>query len=258
MVEILLAKTHCLWNDSHIELLYPLITLKTDALVDDLIPNVYKAELHGRRQPQSWEDFLIQAIELLLAGKRQWNQEEYPDISEQIKAIVKSLVSNTYKQHIIVKELYSDWAHKWRFLSSQREEYDEYDDEEGVQYTSLELEEIAKNIDDERVENIISEEPNLDYFSEFNLGDDPELRWFANQLPKFIEVKNPYKHRINVVLKSNRVIAEQLKLSDDEAIKFGISEEQATELQNLFEEKVRELKRRLKKKLQPYKVLLYK
>ncbi len=258
LVEILLAKTHCLWNDSHIELLYPLITLKTDALVDDLIPNVYKAELHGRRQPQSWEDFLIQAIELLLAGKRQWNQEEYPDISEQIKAIVKSLVSNTYKQHIIVKELYSDWAHKWRFLSSQREEYDEYDDEEGVQYTSLELEEIAKNIDDERVENIISEEPNLDYFSEFNLGDDPELRWFANQLPKFIEVKNPYKHRINVVLKSNRVIAEQLKLSDDEAIKFGISEEQATELQNLFEEKVRELKRRLKKKLQPYKVLLYK
>jgi hypothetical protein len=234
VVEVLLAKTHRFWDESEIELLYPPIKLKTEALVDGLIPNAYKAELYGRKQPQSWEDFLGQAIVLLLDGKRQWNQKKYPDISEQIKAVVSSLVSTMYKQHLIVKELYSDWAHKWAFLSSQKADDDE-NDEEKVQYTSSELDDIANKIDRERVENLGDEKPNLNYISGFNLGDDPELRWFANQLPKFIDVKNPSKHRINVVLKPNREIATGL---------------------NLSEQRVRELKKELKKKLRPYRDLL--
>jgi hypothetical protein len=229
-IEILLAKTHCQWDDSDIELLYPSIKLKIEALADSLIPNVYKAELHGRTQPQSWEDFFGQAVELLLAGKREWNQEEYPEISEQIKAIVDSLVSAVYEQHKIVKALYSDWAHKWRFISSQREEDDE-DDEWKVQYTRSELEDIAKKVECEQVEIPVSEKPNLDYISELNLGDDEELRWFVNRLPEFIDVKNPYKHRISVILKPNKEIAEELGLST---------------------KRVRELKRKLQEKLQPY------
>jgi predicted DNA-binding protein YlxM (UPF0122 family) len=229
-IEILLAKTHCQWDDSDIELLYLPVKLKIEALADSLIPNVYKAELHGRTQPQSWEDFFCQAVELLLAGKREWNQEEYPEISEQIKAIVDSLVSAVYEQHKIVKALYSDWAHKWRFISSQREEDDE-DDEWKVQYTRSELEDIAKKVECEQVEIPVSEKPNLDYISELNLGDDEELRWFVNRLPVFIDVKNPYKHRISVILKPNKEIAEELGLST---------------------KRVRELKRKLHDKLQPY------
>jgi hypothetical protein len=237
VIEILLAKTHCQHDDSDLDLLYRYVRLKIEALVDSLIPNVYKAELHGRRQPQSWEDFLQLAIELLLAGKREWNKNKYPDISEQIskkkEGVVASLVSAAYKQHLFVKALYSDWAHKWRFLSSQQEDND--DDEENVEYTPSELNKIAEQVKDEQVENLVGKGPNLDYISEFNLGDDEELRWFANRLPEFIEVKNPYKHRINVVLQPNCQIAKGLGLPT---------------------KKVRELKRRLRTKLQPYREAL--
>jgi len=233
-VEILLAKTHVQWNDSDLELLYPSVRLKIEALVDSLIPNVYKAELHGRRQPQSWKDFLQLAIKLLLAGKREWNKKKYPDISKQIKAIVKSLVSATSEQHKIVLALYSDWAHKWRFIFSQKEDDDENDEWE-VQYTSSELEEIAKQVDSEPVENSVGEKPNLNSIFGLDLIDDEKLREFANRLPEFIEVKNPYNHRINVVLQPNRKIAEGLGLST---------------------EKVRELKQRLRTKLQSYREAL--
>jgi hypothetical protein len=231
-VEILLDKTHRQWEHSHKDFLYSLIRLKIDALVDSLIPSVYKAELHGRTQPRSWEDFLGQAIELLLAGKRQWNRKTYPDISEQIKSIVSSLVSIVYKQQKKVLEVYSDWAHKWCFLYSHFQKNENWENEEdenvGVQYTSSEFDlEILKKVD-EHVEG----EPNLDSLFGFNLGDDPELRRFAERLPEFIEVKRPHRHRINVVLKSNSEIATVLGLSV---------------------KKVQELKKKLKQKLQPHR-----
>jgi len=230
VIDILLTKTHRQWDDSHIEFLYPFIKQKIDALVDSLIPTVYKAELHGRRQPQNWEDFLDQAIELLLAGKRQWNKTRYPDITEQIKAVVDGLVSAANEQHKKVKDFYSNWIYKWGHLSSQPRKEDE---EDSVQYTPSELEEIFnKNVDDEPTENTGGIEPNLDFLSGFNFGDDPELRSFAEQLVEFIEVRHPYKHRINVVLKPNHEIATGLELS---------------------EKKVRELIKELKKKLQPHK-----
>jgi hypothetical protein len=227
-VEILLEKTHRQWDHSEKDFLYPLIRLKIEALLDSLIYSVYKAELHGRTQPRSWEDFLAQAIELLLTGKRQWNRETYPDISEQIKSIVSSLVSTVYRQHMRVQEVYSDWAHKWRFLSShsQREENEE-DEEEGVEYTSSEFDDIL-----ERVDEHVEGEENLDSLSGFDLGDDPELCWFAERLPEFIEAKRPHRHRINVVLKSNSEIANELGLSV---------------------KKVQELKKKLKQKLQLHK-----
>jgi hypothetical protein len=232
-VEILLEKTHRQWDHSEKDFLYPLIRLKIEALLDSLIYSVYKAELHGRTQPRSWEDFLAQAIELLLTGKRQWNRETYPDISEQIKSIVSSLVSTVYRQHMRVQEVYSDWAHKWRFLSShsQREENGE-DEEEGVEYTSSEFEEILKKVSEERAESLVEREQNFDFISGFDLGDDPELCWFAERLPEFIEAKRPHRHRINVVLKSNSEIANELGLSV---------------------KKVQELKKKLKQKLQLHK-----
>ena len=70
---------------------------------------------------------------------------------------------------------------------------------------------------------------------EIDLGDDHELRWFANLLPQFIKVNNPYRHRVSVVLISNLEIATKLRIS---------------------EQKVRELKKKLKNKLQPYRQFL--
>jgi hypothetical protein len=56
-------------------------------------------EPHGRNQPYpTWEDFLGEAVDLLLTGKRQWNKNKYPDIKAKIEAIVASLVSHRYDQ----------------------------------------------------------------------------------------------------------------------------------------------------------------
>jgi hypothetical protein len=70
-------------------------------------------EPHGRNQPYpTWEDFQNEAVELLLTGKRQRNENKYPDIKDQIEAIVASLVSHRYAQEKEFHDLETDFKNK--------------------------------------------------------------------------------------------------------------------------------------------------
>jgi hypothetical protein len=119
LIDILLEKEPQIrtWLENHDpqfdpEEVYSWITWQMNIL-DSFIPSVYKAELHGRNQPfPEWRDLIDEAIELHLNGKRQWNTEEHPDIKPQIEATASSLVSHANEKEKKLRENDADCKHK--------------------------------------------------------------------------------------------------------------------------------------------------
>jgi len=229
-IDILLAKIPCYSENS----MYSNMVLHIEFILEDLVANAYKAELHGRKQPQNWEDFRDLAIELLLEGKRHWNRSSIEELVKNnaanydiywskkgsnnakifaiaIEKVVRSLVSAAYEHEERVRLKYAENTNN---ANADNEELETITDNEQNLYSVVDLLDHLKNVNDDQ---------ELVQFATYLLENDEEL----------IVVRRPHKHRVTVVFKSDKEIA----------LKLGYPVK-----------KLRELKAKLKKALECFKI----